>query len=100
MEALGACTRRATEAGERMPVSSNLVMANWAAAMAMWALPYLALLHHFRIEPSQAMQWSLVVIGAIGSIGVFYMAWRESRRPSWRAAHGLRPLPQIKNGRR
>ncbi|HEY9451686.1 MAG TPA: hypothetical protein VIR82_03380 [Bradyrhizobium sp.] len=75
-----------------MRVSSNLVMANWAAAMAIWALPYLALLHHFGIEPSEAMQWSLVVVGAIGSGSVFYMAWRESRRPSWRASHGLRPL--------
>jgi hypothetical protein len=76
-----------------MPVSSNLVMATWAAAIALWALPYLALLHHVGIEPSQAMQWSLVVIGAIGSGSVFYIAWLESRRPSWRASHGLRPLP-------
>jgi hypothetical protein len=75
-----------------MPVSSNFVMANWAAAMAMWAPPYLALLHHFRIEPSEAMQWSLVAVGVIGSISIFYMAWRESRRPSWRASRGLRPL--------
>jgi hypothetical protein len=83
-----------------MPVFSNLVMANWAAAMALWALPYLALLHHFRVEPSEAMQWSLVVIGAIGSGRVLFMAWLDSRRPSWRAAHGLRPLPQVANGRR
>lgn len=75
-----------------MRVSSNLVMANWAAAMALWAPPYLALLHYFRIEASQAMQWSLVTVGIIGSISIFYMAWKDSRRPSWRVAHGLRPL--------
>jgi hypothetical protein len=75
-------------------------MANWAAAMAMWALPYLAVLHRFGIEPSNVMQWSLVAIGAVGSGSIFYMAWRESRRPAWRAAHGLRPLPRIENGRR
>ena len=75
-----------------MPVSSNLVMVNWAAVMAMWAPPYLTLLHHFRIEPPEAMQWSLVAVGVIGSISILYMAWRESRRPSWRASHGWRPL--------
>jgi hypothetical protein len=75
-----------------MPVSSNLVMATWAAAMALWAPPYVALLHHFRIEPSQAMQWSLLAVAVIGSITVFYIAWRDSRRPSWRASQGLRPL--------
>jgi hypothetical protein len=83
-----------------MPVSSNLAMANWAAAMALWALPYLTLLHHLRIEPSQAMQWALVLIGAIGSAAVFYVAWLESRRPSWRASRGLRPLPKAANRRR
>jgi hypothetical protein len=75
-----------------MPVSANLVLANWAAAMALWALPYLALLHHLGIESSHAMQWALVLIGALGSGRVLYLAWLESRRPSWRAAHGLRPL--------
>jgi hypothetical protein len=78
--------------GEHMPVSSNFVMANWAAAMALWALPYLAVLHHFHIEPSALMQWSLVAVGAVGSVSVFTMAWRDSRRPAWRASHGLRPL--------
>jgi hypothetical protein len=67
-------------------------MANWAAAMALWALPYLSLLHHFRVEPLQATQWALVLIGAAGSAGVFYTAWVESRRPSWRASHGLPSL--------
>jgi hypothetical protein len=78
-----------------MPAFSNLVMANWAAAMALWALPYLSLLHHFRIEPLQATQWALVLIGVAGSAGVFYAAWLESRSPSWRASRGLRPLPRV-----
>lgn len=78
-----------------MQASPNLVMANWAAAMALWALPYLSLLHHFRVEPLQATQWALVLIGAAGSAGVLYAAWVESRRPSWRASHGLPSLPQI-----
>jgi len=75
-----------------MPALSKLVLANWGAAMALWALPYLSLLHHFRIEASATMQWSLLAVCAAGSASALHIAFRASRRPSWRASHGLRRL--------
>jgi len=74
-----------------MPALSKLVLANWAAVMALWALPYLSLLRHFRIEPSAAMQWSLLAVCVAGSASILHIAFRESRRSSWRASHGLCP---------
>ena len=84
-----------------MPASfNNLVLANWAAAMALWAVPYLTLLHHFQLEASEAMQWSLVLVSVAGSASVFLIAWRESRDARWRAAHGLLARPKSGIGRR
>jgi hypothetical protein len=76
-----------------VPLSSNTVLANWAALMALWALPYLTLLHHFQLEASQALQWSLLVVGICGTGGVLFMAWKDSCDPAWRAAHGLLRRP-------
>lgn len=77
-----------------VPSLPESVLANWAAAIALWALPYLTLRHHVGHDTTQAMQWSLLAIAVLGSIHVFYVAWRVSRDRAWRAAHGLRtPVP-------
>jgi hypothetical protein len=67
------------------------VLSNWAALIALWALPYLTLLSHFQIDlaQSEALQWLLVAIGASGVISVLFTAWRQTRDPAWRASHGL-----------
>jgi hypothetical protein len=86
----------------KMQASPNLVLSNWAAAMALWALPYLTLLHHLRIEVSDALQWSLLVVGVAGIGSVLYTAWRDTQSPAWRARHGLLKnvalLQSIKSG--
>jgi hypothetical protein len=80
--------RRAQPAA-RAPLVS--VLAIWAALVALWALPYLTLLDHLRVDAarSQALQWSLVVIGALGIGSVLYLAWKQTLDPAWRARHGL-----------
>jgi hypothetical protein len=69
------------------------VLCNWAALVALWALPYLTLLDwlHADAARSQALQWSLVLVGALGVGSILYVAWRQTRDPVWRAGHGLAP---------
>lgn len=59
--------------------------------MALWALPYLTLLDHLRVDAarSEVLQWSLLVVGALGLVSILYTAWRETLDPAWRARHGL-----------
>lgn len=71
----------------RVSVSSALI--NWAALVALWALPYLTLLDHLRLDASETLQWCLLVIGTLGLICVLYTAWRETIDPAWRAKHGF-----------
>lgn len=70
-------------------VSFSSALTNWAALVALWALPYLTLLDHLRLDASETLQWSLLVIGALGLISVLYTAWKETIDPAWRARHGL-----------
>jgi hypothetical protein len=74
-----------------MPVPANSVLSNWAALMALWAVPYLALLHHLRLDSanSEALQWALLVVGVLGIGGVLHAAWKDTQNPRWRVAHGL-----------
>jgi len=72
-----------------MPSPLNSVLFNWAALVAICALPYLKLRHHLGLETPEALQWSLVAIGVFGTVGVLCLAWRTSRERAWRAAHGL-----------
>lgn len=72
-----------------MPSPLNPVLFNWAALVAICALPYLKLRHHLGLETPEAMQWSLVAIGVFGTVGVLCAAWQTSRERAWRASHGL-----------
>jgi hypothetical protein len=76
-------------AGARVSLGS--VLTNWAALVALWALPYLTLLDYLRLDVAQSetLQWSLVVIGVLGVVSVLYTAWRDTLDPRWRASHGL-----------
>ena len=67
------------------------MLSNWAALVALWALPYLTLLDYLRLDVAQSemLQWSLVVIGVLGVASVLYTAWRDTLDPSWRTSHGL-----------
>ena len=77
--------------GAEARVSPGALLSTWAALVALWALPYLTLLDYLRLDVAQSetLQWSLVVIGALGVISVLYTAWRDTLDPRWRASHGL-----------
>ena len=63
---------------------------NWAALVAICAIPYLRLRHHFGLETAEPMKWSLVAVGAFGTVGILCTAWQASRERASRASHGLR----------
>lgn len=77
--------------GAEARVAPGAVLSTWAALVALWALPYLTLLDYLRLDVAQSetLQWSLVVIGALGVVSVLYTAWRDTLDPRWRASHGL-----------
>jgi hypothetical protein len=74
-------------------VSVGSVLVNWAALVALWALPYLTLIDHLHMDAarSEALQWSLLIIGALGLVSVLHATWRETLDPAWRARQGLPP---------
>ena len=76
-----------------LTVSLRSVLSNWAALVALWALPYLTLLDHLRPDAarSEILQWSLLVVGALGLVSLLYSAWKETLDPAWRARHGFQP---------
>jgi len=59
--------------------------------VALWALPYLTLLDHLRVDAarSETLQWSLLIVGALGLVSILYTTWRETLDPAWRARHGF-----------
>jgi hypothetical protein len=79
-----------------MRVSLNSVAENWAAAVALWALPYLTLLGYLRPEAAQSdvLQWSLLLVGILGFTSVICAAWQDTMDPAWRASRGLPPRAQ------
>ena len=81
------------QGADSIVVSLGNVLANWAALVALWALPYLTLLDHLHSEAahSQVLQWSLAVVGVLGVGRILYVAWQQTRDPVWRARHGLAP---------
>src|SRR6185312_9787288 len=79
-----------------IPAPSMTVLAVFGALVALWAPVYLAILSYLGNGPgarSEALEWSLVVLGAFGLGRVLHLAWRDTRDPAWRAAHGLPQLP-------
>lgn len=79
-----------------MRVSLNSVAENWAASVALWALPYLTLLEYLRPEAahSELLQWSLLLVGVLGFASALCAAWADTVDPKWRALHGLPPRAQ------
>jgi hypothetical protein len=80
-------TRRSPE-----HVSNITVLVTFGALVALWAPIYLALLSRFGggfVERTEALEWSLFIVGAFGLGGIVLRAWRDTRDPQWRAAHGL-----------
>ena len=79
-------------------VSLNAVAENWAASVALWALPYLTVLSYLRPEAaaSELFQWLLLLIGLLGFISMFLAVWQDINDPAWRASHGL---PQLARSR-
>jgi len=74
-------------------LSLSSLLFNWAGLVALWALPYLTLLEHLRPDAarSEILQWSLLVVGALGLVSLLYSAWKETIDPEWRAKHGFPP---------
>ena len=72
-------------------VSVSSVLVNWAGLVALWALPYLTLLDHLRVDAarSEILQWSLLIVGVLGLVSILYTAWRETLDPAWRERHGF-----------
>jgi hypothetical protein len=88
---LGSPIRRSTGT-LHIPVSVITVLAGLGVVVAYWAPAYLALLDHFGgglLALSEALEWSLLAVGALGLGTVLYLAWQDTRDPAWRAAHGL-----------
>ena len=79
-----------------MHVSLNSVAENWAASVALWALPYLSVLGYLRPEAaaSEVLQWLLLLIGVLGFVSMFCSAWQDITNPAWRASHGLPRLAE------
>jgi hypothetical protein len=78
-----------------MSVSPKEALTNWAAMVALWTPVFLELLDHFGPKSegrSDALQWALFIIGAMGMGSVLYTCWKDTRHPAWRAAHGLAPI--------
>ena len=78
-----------TPTGSTARISLGSVLVNWAGLVALWALPYLTLLDHLRVDAahSEILQWSLLAVGALGLVSILYTAWRTSLDPRWRARH-------------
>ena len=80
-----------------IPVSIVSVLAGLGAVVAFWAPAYLETLNHFGggLAPQpEALGWSLFVVGALGLGTVVFLAWKDTRDPAWRAAHGLPRRPR------
>lgn len=77
--------------GDPMRLSAGSVLVNWAALVALWALPYLTLLDrlHIDVARSEILQWSLLVVGTLGLVSVLYAAWSKALDPAWRRRHGF-----------
>jgi len=77
--------------GDPVRLSAGSILVNWAALVALWALPYLTLLDrlHIDVARSEILQWSLLVVGTLGLVSVLYAAWSKALDPAWRRRHGF-----------
>jgi hypothetical protein len=78
-----------------MSTSLKSAFKSLAMIVALWAPVYFALVEGFgpaSMPRSELLQWGLVAIGVSGLGSILYTAWKDTRDPAWRAAHGLPPL--------
>jgi hypothetical protein len=77
--------------GDPVRMSAGSVLVNWAALVALWALPYLTLLDRLHIDAarSEFLQWSLLAVGTLGLVSVLYAAWSQTLDPAWRRRRGF-----------
>jgi hypothetical protein len=78
-----------------MSTSLKSALKSSAMIVALWAPVYFVLIESFGLESmprSDLFQWGLVAVGALGLGSILFTAWRDTRNPAWRAAHGLPPL--------
>ena len=78
-----------------MSTSFKSPLKGLAMIVALWAPVYLALIEGFGLAfmpRSELFQWGLVAVGICGLVSILYTAWKDTRDPAWRAAHGLPPL--------
>jgi hypothetical protein len=78
-------------------MSTSLKSALMSSAMivALWAPAVLRVVESFGLESmprSELLQWGLVAAGVSGLGSFLFTAWKDTRDPAWRAAHGLTPL--------
>ena len=79
----------------QIPVSTISALAAFGAFVALWAPAYLSLLDNFGGElaaRSDMFEWLLVMIAAYGLGSVLYLAWQDTKDPTWRADHKLPPI--------
>jgi hypothetical protein len=89
---LSTIKRRVRRSGGRLRVPVSIVsgLAAVGAVIALWAPTYLGVRNDLGIPAwPEVFEWSLVVVGALGLGGVVYLAWQDTRDPTWRASHGF-----------
>ena len=78
-----------------MSTSLKTALKGSAMIVALWAPIYFVLVESFGLElmpRSELFQWGLVAVGVCGLASILFTAWKDTRDPAWRAAHGLPPL--------
>jgi hypothetical protein len=78
-----------------MSTSLKSALMSSAIIVALWAPVYFVVVESFGLESmprSELLQGGLVAVGVAGLGSILFTAWRDTRAPAWRAAHGLPPL--------
>lgn len=68
------------------------VVESWSALVGISGSTYIATLEELSAEMAvyaEALQWPLLIIGALGTGSTLITSWRVSRDKQWRREHGL-----------
>lgn len=69
-----------------------VMLSTIGALVALWAPVYLGLLDRSDSGTrSGLLEWLMLAIGVLGFTGMLYLAHKDTRDRTWRAAHGLPP---------